>query len=282
MKCDFLPIELTIGGEIIKIERPQVLGILNVTPDSFYKESRCDEELSIARRVEEIISQGGDIIDIGAYSTRPDASFVTVEEEISRLDRALKILRKQVGDVVVSVDTFRADVARFCVENYGVQIINDVSGGTLDDKMFGTVAQLNVPYILMHMRGTPQTMQSFCEYENVTNDVVADLLHKAKLLKDLGVNDVILDPGFGFSKTLEQNYEMMSRLGEFVKTGFPILVGISRKSMIYKMLGITPQESLNGTTVLNTVALLNGAHFLRVHDVKAAVEVVNMIEKLRN
>lgn len=282
MKCDFLPIELTIGGKIIKIERPQVLGILNVTPDSFYKESRCDEELSIARRVEEIISQGGDIIDIGAYSTRPDASFVTVEEEISRLDRALKILRKQVGDVVVSVDTFRADVARFCVENYGVQIINDVSGGTLDDKMFGTVAQLNVPYILMHMRGTPQTMQSFCEYENVTNDVVADLLHKAKLLKDLGVNDVILDPGFGFSKTLEQNYEMMSRLGEFVKTGFPILVGISRKSMIYKMLGITPQESLNGTTVLNTVALLNGAHFLRVHDVKAAVEVVNMIEKLRN
>lgn len=282
MKCDFLPIELTIGGEIIKIERPQVLGILNVTPDSFYKESRCDEELSIARRVEEIISQGGDIIDIGAYSTRPDASFVTVEEEISRLDRALKILRKQVGDVVVSVDTFRADVARFCVENYGVQIINDVSGGTLDDKMFGTVAQLNVPYILMHMRGTPQTMQSFCEYENVTNDVLADLLHKAKLLKDLGVNDVILDPGFGFSKTLEQNYEMMSRLCEFVKTGFPILVGISRKSMIYKMLGITPQESLNGTTVLNTVALLNGAHFLRVHDVKAAVEVVNMIEKLRN
>lgn len=282
MKCDFLPIELTIGGEIIKIERPQVLGILNVTPDSFYKESRCDEELSIARRVEKIISQGGDIIDIGAYSTRPDASFVTVEEEISRLDRALKILRKQVGDVVVSVDTFRADVARFCVENYGVQIINDVSGGTLDDKMFGTVAQLNVPYILMHMRGTPQTMQSFCEYENVTNDVVADLLHKAKLLKDLGVNDVILDPGFGFSKTLEQNYEMMSRLCEFVKTGFPILVGISRKSMIYKMLGITPQESLNGTTVLNTVALLNGAHFLRVHDVKAAVEVVNMIEKLRN
>lgn len=282
MKCDFLPIELTIGGEIIKIERPQVLGILNVTPDSFYKESRCGEELSIARRVEEIISQGGDIIDIGAYSTRPDASFVTVEEEISRLDRALKILRKQVGDVVVSVDTFRADVARFCVENYGVQIINDVSGGTLDDKMFGTVAQLNVPYILMHMRGTPQTMQSFCEYENVTNDVVADLLHKAKLLKDLGVNDVILDPGFGFSKTLEQNYEMMSRLCEFVKTGFPILVGISRKSMIYKMLGITPQESLNGTTVLNTVALLNGAHFLRVHDVKAAVEVVNMIEKLRN
>lgn len=282
MKCDFLPIELTIGGEIIKIERPQVLGILNVTPDSFYKESRCDEELSIARRVEEIISQGGDIIDIGAYSTRPDASFVTVEEEISRLDRALKILRKQVGDVVVSVDTFRADVARFCVENYGAQIINDVSGGTLDDKMFGTVAQLNVPYILMHMRGTPQTMQSFCEYENVTNDVVADLLHKAKLLKNLGVNDVILDPGFGFSKTLEQNYEMMSRLGEFVKTGFPILVGISRKSMIYKMLGITPQESLNGTTVLNTVALLNGAHFLRVHDVKAAVEVVNMIEKLRN
>lgn len=282
MKCDFLPIELTIGGEIIKIERPQVLGILNVTPDSFYKESRCDEELSIARRVEEIISQGGDIIDIGAYSTRPDASFVTVEEEISRLDRALKILRKQVGDVVVSVDTFRADVARFCVENYGVQIINDVSGGTLDDKMFGTVAQLNVPYILMHMRGTPQTMQSFCEYENVTNDVVADLLHKAKLLKDLGVNDVILDPGFGFSKTLEQNYEMISRLGEFVKTGFPILVGISRKSMIYKALGIKPQESLNGTTVLNTVALLNGAHFLRVHDVKAAVEVVNMIEKLRN
>lgn len=282
MKCDFLPIELTIGGEIIKIERPQVLGILNVTPDSFYKESRCDEELSIARRVEEIISQGGDIIDIGAYSTRPDASFVTVEEEISRLDRALKILRKQVGDVVVSVDTFRADVARFCVENYGVQIINDVSGGTLDDKMFGTVAQLNIPYILMHMRGTPQTMQSFCEYENVTNDVVADLLHKAKLLKDLGVNDVILDPGFGFSKTLEQNYEMMSRLCEFVKTGFPILVGISRKSMIYKMLGITPQESLNGTTVLNTVALLNGAHFLRVHDVEAAVEVVNMIEKLRN
>lgn len=282
MKCDFLPIELTIGGEIIKIERPQVLGILNVTPDSFYKESRCDEELSIARRVEEIISQGGDIIDIGAYSTRPDASFVTVEEEISRLDRALKILRKQVGDVVVSVDTFRADVARFCVENYGVQIINDVSGGTLDDKMFGTVAQLNIPYILMHMRGTPQTKQSFCEYENVTNDVVADLLHKAKLLKDLGVNDVILDPGFGFSKTLEQNYEMMSRLCDFVKTGFPILVGISRKSMIYKMLGITPQESLNGTTVLNTVALLNGAHFLRVHDVKAAVEVVNMIEKLRN
>lgn len=282
MKCDFLPIKLTIGGEIIKIERPQVLGILNVTPDSFYKESRCDEELSIARRVEEIISQGGDIIDIGAYSTRPDASFVTVEEEISRLDRALKILRKQVGDVVVSVDTFRADVARFCVENYGVQIINDVTGGTLDDKMFGTVAQLNVPYILMHMRGTPQTMQSFCEYENVTNDVVADLLHKAKQLKDLGVNDVILDPGFGFSKTLEQNYEMMSRLCEFVKTGFPILVGISRKSMIYKMLGISPQESLNGTTVLNTVALLNGAHFLRVHDVKAAVEVVNMIEKLRN
>lgn len=278
MDCKFCRYTLTIKGEKRAIEKPWVMGILNVTPDSFYSGSRMGvDEMCIGERVEEILKEGGDIIDIGAYSTRRNADDISPEEEYSRLKIGLNVIKNIDANAIVSVDTFRADVARRCVEEFGVDIVNDVSGGTLDDEMFATVANLKVPYILMHMRGTPATMQQLTEYNDVTRDVIDDLHKKKCALNDLGIDDVIIDPGFGFSKTVEQNFEMLNRLEDFKQLDAPLLVGVSRKSMIFRTLGCTPVESLNGTTVINTISLLKGAHILRVHDVKEAVEVCKLV-----
>jgi len=277
MNNEFETFRLAIKGKEITIDRPWVMGILNVTPDSFYAGSRMGtDKKNIHNRVEQILNEGGDIIDIGAYSTRPNAENISAEEEYSRLKVGLKAIKEISPDVIVSVDTFRADVARCCVEEFGVDIINDVSGGTLDDKMFQTVAKLGVPYILMHMRGTPVTMQTLTEYSDVTDDVIGDLRKKMQLLQNLGVKDVIVDPGFGFSKTVAQNFEMMNHLEKFKELNAPLLVGISRKSMIFRTLDCSPMESLNGTTMLNAVSLMKGANILRVHDVKEAVETVRL------
>lgn len=271
---------LNIKGELISLEEPLVMGILNVTPDSFYEGSRKQTETDIRNRIEEILQEGGAIIDLGGYSSRSDAQDVSPEEEMERLCLALRILRDEYPKAMVSVDTFRADIARRCVEEYGAAIINDISGGELDAAMFPTIADLHIPYIIMHMRGTPKTMQQHCDYQNLTADILLYFSKKIEQLHLMGVNDIIIDPGFGFSKTLEQNYELMRHLADFSLFEKPLLVGISRKSMIYKLLGGTPAESLNGTTVLNTYALLNGANILRVHDVKAAVEAVRIFKQL--
>ena len=272
---------LNIKGKLMDISQPVVMGILNVTPDSFYENSRKQTEADILSRVEEIILQGGTIVDIGAQSTRPLSELVGAEEEIKRLDSALKIIRNNYPDIIISVDTFYSSVARFCVEEYGVDMINDISGGEIDKDMFETVAGLHVPYILMHMRGIPSTMQNFTNYDNLIQDIFYYFSEKVAKLRLLGVNDIIIDPGFGFSKNLQQNYELMSHLADFHIFKLPLLVGISRKTMIYKLLDSTPQESLNGTSILNTYALLNGASILRVHDVKEAVEAVKIVQQLK-
>lgn len=273
---------LNLNGRLVSLDTPLVMGIVNVTPDSFYADSRKEGEAAIDARIQQILAEGGDLIDLGGYSSRQDAAEVTPEEELRRLEVALRILNQHYPNVPVSVDTFRADIARHCVEEYGVAMINDISGGELDPAMFATVAALHVPYILMHMRGTPQTMQQLCDYTDLLEDILRYFARKVEQLRLLGVNDIILDPGFGFSKTLEQNYTLMAHLEEFHAFDLPLLVGISRKSMIYKLLGGTPADSLNGTTVLNTFALLHGAHILRVHDVKAAVEVRRIVLQLQN
>lgn len=272
---------INIKGQLLSLDEPQVMGILNVTPDSFYAGSRKQTEAAIIDRIETILREGASIIDVGGYSSRPDAAEVSETEEMQRLEMALQPLLQHYPDVVVSVDTFRSSVARQCVEKYGVSMINDISGGELDERMFDTVAQLRVPYIMMHMRGTPQTMPQQTGYEDVTADLLKYFSQKLERLFRLGVNDVILDPGFGFSKTLTQNYELMRHLGDFRIFGLPLLVGVSRKSMIYKLLETTPEESLNGTTVLHTYALLQGADILRVHDVRAAKEAIRIVQQLK-
>lgn len=273
---------INVNGQLIDLSQPQIMGILNVTPDSFYANSRAKTEAEISQRAFQIIEEGGSIIDIGGYSTRPNAAPIPAEEEIKRLRRGLQIIRKELPDAIISVDTFRADIARMCVEEYGVAIINDISSGSMDADMFSTVASLGVPYIIMHMQGTPQDMQHAPHYENVTAEIIYYLSEKVKKLRDLGVKDIIIDPGFGFGKTLEHNYELMNRLEEFAIFDLPLLVGISRKSMIYKLFDTTPGDALNGTTVLNTIALLKGANILRVHDVKAANEAVQIITAMKN
>lgn len=272
---------INIKGELFSLDRPVVMGILNVTPDSFFAGSRKRTETEITTRIEEILAQGGDWIDIGGYSSRPDATPVTADEEMRRLELGLEILRHDYPSVPVSVDTFRADVARYCVEKYGVAMINDISAGELDPEMFRTVADLQVPYIMMHMRGTPQTMASLTDYTDLMDEIMLYFAEKVRQLRLMGVSDLILDPGFGFSKTLEQNYELMAHLREFGIFDLPILVGISRKRMIYQLLGGSPEESLNGTTALHAYALLNGADILRVHDVKEAVEAVRIVQKIK-
>ncbi|MDH6534092.1 dihydropteroate synthase [Parabacteroides sp. 52] len=271
---------LNIKGELLSLAKPLVMGILNVTPDSFYAASRKQTETAIEERIQTILREGGKIIDLGGYSSRPDAEEVSAEEEMNRLSFALEKINRHYPDLIISVDTFRAEVARQCVEKYGVAIINDISGGQIDPLMFSTVAQLQVPYILMHMLGTPQTMQEYTQYTDMQEEIMLYFAEKVRQLHQLGVKDIILDPGFGFSKTTDQNYELMSNLKEFQAFNLPLLVGISRKSMLYKFLGGTPTESLNGTTVLHTYSLLNGANILRVHDVKEAVEAVTLVEKL--
>lgn len=271
---------INIKGELLDLSYPLVMGILNVTPDSFYSGSRKESEEEIIKRTGEILSEGGKIIDIGAQSTNPSSILMSVEEEIERLKFALPIITREFPDAILSVDTFYSDVARFCVEEWGVAIINDISGGEMDKTMFRTAARLNVPYILMHMRGTPQTMKNLTDYDNLIQEIFYYFSHKIAELHHLGVNDIIIDPGFGFSKTMEQNYELMAALHGFSIFELPLLVGISRKRMISNLLGTTPDDNLNGTTVLNTFAIQNGADILRVHDVKEAVEAVKIVKKL--
>jgi dihydropteroate synthase len=273
-------LSLNINGRLIDLSTPQVMGILNITPDSFYAGCRVQTEEAIAARVAQILDEGASIIDIGAYSSRPDAVHITPKEEMNRLRTALEIIKRNHPDAVVSVDTFRADVAAMCVEEYGVSIINDIAAGEMDRRMFETVARLNVPYIMMHMQGTPQDMQKDPHYDDLIKEVFLYFAQKVQQLRDLGVKDLILDPGFGFGKTVEHNYELMAHLEEFAIFELPLLVGVSRKSMITKLLGISPQDALNGTAVLNTIALLKGADILRVHDVREAVEAVRIVDKI--
>lgn len=272
---------INVNGSLLDLSTPCVMGILNVTPDSFYAGSRMQTEADIAARIEQIVKEGAGIIDIGAYSSRPNADPVSAREEMERLRAGLEVIRRVCPEAVVSVDTFRADVARMSVEEYGVAIINDISAGEMDAEMFPTVARLNVPYIMMHMQGTPQNMQQCPHYDNLFKEVFQYFARKVQQLRDLGVKDIILDPGFGFGKTLEHNYELLAHLEDFHVFELPLLVGISRKSMIYRLLDITPQEALNGTTVLNTLCLLKGAHILRVHDVREAVEAVKMVGAMK-
>lgn len=271
---------INIKGELLNLSYPIVMGILNITPDSFYVGSRKETEKQVIERVAEILSQGGTIIDIGAQSTRPDSTLLSAQEEIGRLKFALSIINREFPGVILSVDTFYSDVARLAVEEYGAAIINDISGGEMDKSMFAMAAKLNVPYILMHMRGTPQTMKELTDYDNLIQNIFYYFSKKIAELHLLGVNDIIIDPGFGFSKTMDQNYELMATLRGFSIFELPLLVGISRKKMIANLLGTTPPDSLNGTTVLNTFALQNGANILRVHDVKEAVEAIKIVKKL--
>ena len=280
---DFKTYSLNLHGRLVEIIQPLVMGIVNATPDSFYDRSRVLDAEAIQERVREMIEQGADIIDIGACSTRPGAEVVSSSEEMKRLDVALAAARKAAPDVIISVDTFRANVARHCVEHLGADIINDISGGDLDTSMHSTVTQLQVPYIVMHMRGTPATMQQFTQYDgDVAAVVLKELALKVDLLHQMGINDVIADPGFGFSKTVEQNYRLLECLDTFHSLGVPLLVGVSRKSMIQRVLDCSAQDALNGTTVINTIALMKGAHILRVHDVKAAVEARTLVSFTRN
>lgn len=272
---------INVNGSLLDLSVPCVMGILNITPDSFYAGSRMQTEVEIAARAQQIVNEGAGIIDIGAYSSRPNAENVSPREEMERLRMGLEILRKTQPGAVISVDTFRADVARMCVEEYGVAIINDIAAGEMDTDMFRTVAELNVPYIMMHMQGTPQNMQQHPHYDNLLKEVFLFFAQKVQQLRDLGMKDIILDPGFGFGKTVEHNYELLAHLEEFRVFELPLLVGVSRKSMIYRLLGNTPQDALNGTTVLDTICLLKGADILRVHDVREAVETVKIVEAMR-
>ena len=281
MMLNFKPFTLSLRDRTLVLDRPQIMGIVNVTPDSFYSASRTFDVDSLEKKVEQMVSEGVDIFDIGAYSTRPGADDVSPEEELRRLQRGMEVVKRMAPNIPVSIDTFRANVARACVEEMGADIVNDVSGGTLDADMAATMGQLDVPYLLMHMRGTPATMQQFTDYPGgVVADVVADLKAKMEHFREQGCRQVILDPGFGFSKTLEQNYELMNGLTAFHELNAPLLVGISRKSMIFRLLGTSSAESLEGTTVLNTIAMLAGSHILRVHDVRAAVEARTILEEL--
>lgn len=272
---------LNLGGQLVSLSTPLVMGIVNVTPDSFYSHSRIEGEVALRARIEAILAEGGSIVDLGAYSTRPGADQVDAQEERRRLEPALRLLRDSYPEVLVSLDTFRAGVAEWAIQEYGVHIINDISGGEMDPDMFATVARLGVPYILMHMRGTPATMSSMTDYDDLTVDILDYFVARIDRLRQLGQHDIIIDPGFGFAKTLEQNYRLLSALPRLKEAlELPMLVGVSRKSMIYRLLDTTPEESLNGTSVLNTIALTSGsADILRVHDVRAAVECVRLTQQ---
>ena len=273
---------ININGKLLDLSEAHVMGILNVTPDSFYARCRTGTELELIReRVAQIRDEGASIIDIGAYSSRPGADDISAEEEAKRLRMALPIVREAWKEAIISVDTFRADIAKMCAEEYGVQIINDISAGELDSRMFSTVSKLGVPYIMMHSKGSPQTMKELAVYDNMMKEIILFFSERVQRLRDLGQKDIIIDPGFGFAKNMEQNYELMERLEELKILNLPILIGISRKSMIYKLLGGNADESLNGTTVLNTIGLMKGASVLRVHDVKECMQIIKIAEKLK-
>ncbi len=263
-------------GKLLALDKPIVMGILNLTPDSFYDGDFYNTPEKISKRINQMMNEGAQIIDIGAYSSRPGAKNISEKDELKRLIPVLELVIKDFPNAIVSVDTFRSGIAEIVVTNFGVSMINDISGGSLDKNMFNTIAKLNVPYVLMHMRGTPQTMQNFTNYRNIIDEILDYFVRKTNSLKKLGVKDIIIDPGFGFSKTLEQNYELLNNLKSLKILNLPVLVGISRKSMIYKLLNIKPEEALNGTSVHNTIALQKGADILRVHDVKEAVETIKL------
>ena len=266
---------INVRGELVDLSTPLVMGILNMTPDSFYVESRVSSLDAVLERVGRMHQDGASIIDIGGYSTRPGAEEISTAEEIERIESIIGPVHKNFPDLIISVDTFRSEVACKAVMQ-GADIINDVAGGTLDELMFDTVASLGVPYILMHMRGTPETMNTLTEYSHLTGDIIKDLKVKVDSLRQKGVADILIDPGFGFAKNIEQNFRLLGDLAEFNQLGYPLLVGLSRKATIYKTLGITAEVALNGTSVLNTIALQNGASILRVHDVKEASEAVKL------
>ncbi|MEO6174896.1 MAG: dihydropteroate synthase [Flavobacterium circumlabens] len=266
-------------GQLIDLSTPKVMGVMNVTPDSFFDGGKYKNEYEIVTRAGKILTEGATFIDIGAYSSRPGADFVSEQEEIDRIVPAIEIILKHFPEALLSIDTFRAEVAKASIES-GAALINDIAAGELDDKMFDVIAHYNVPYIMMHMRGNPQTMQTMTQYEDIVKEMLFYFSEKVKKARSLGINDLILDPGFGFAKTTEQNYEVLQKMELFNSLELPVLVGISRKSMIYKTLNITAQEALNGTTVINTIALTKGAKILRVHDVKEAMECVTLFNKM--
>lgn len=265
-------------GTLIDLTRPKVMGILNITPDSFYDGGRYNSEAEILSRVDTMLSEGATFIDIGAYSSRPNADHISENEEISRLIPIVELLVKNFPDIILSIDTFRNQVAKEAILAGG-SLINDISAGGLDDQMFKTIAELQVPYILMHMQGNPQTMQSNTDYEDLLKDMIHYFSEKLVQLRQLGVNDLIIDPGFGFSKTLEQNFELLQKLGLLKTFKLPLLAGLSRKSMLYKTLNIDAENALNATTAAHMIALTNGAQILRVHDVKEAQEAILIFEK---
>jgi dihydropteroate synthase len=268
--------QIKLSDKLIDLSSPVVMAIVNVTPDSFYKNSRSFSNKLILQNVEKALTSGAEIIDLGGYSTRPSAENVTQEEEIRRLSQGLDVILKEFPDTLISIDTFRSGTARNIVKNYAVPMINDIGGGALDDLMFETVGELKVAYVLMHMRGTPKTMQEFTNYENLTAEVIHFFNKQIAQLRAFGVVDIVVDPGFGFAKTTEQNYELLKNMSYLKELDCPILAGVSRKSMICKLLDIEPTEALNGTTAVNMLALMNGASILRVHDVKEAVETVRI------
>ncbi|MDQ2177112.1 dihydropteroate synthase [Marinifilum sp. D714] len=270
------------GNHSINFETPLVMGILNITPDSFYDGGNYTEEKTILNRAENILSEGADIIDIGAFSTRPGADDVSEAEECNRMAPAIKAIRNEFPQAILSIDTFRSNIAKRIVNEFGACVINDISGGTMDENMFETIGELQVPYIMMHIKGTPQTMQKNPYYNDLIGEIKTFFEERIVKLNQYGVKDVVLDPGFGFGKTLEHNYEIIARLNEFSDLKFPILAGLSRKSMIYKYLGGTPDSSLNGSTALNMMCLENGANILRVHDVKEAVECVKLHNMIKS
>ena len=272
---------ITANGKLLDLSTPAVMGIINLTPDSFYHASLYKSDRDLLKGVEKMIADGADILDFGGYSTKPDAENVSVNEEISRLSSGLELVLKHFSDLIISVDTFRASVAKSMVQNFGVAIINDIGGGTLDNLMFETIADLQISYVLMHTRGTPQTMKNQTNYKNLIAEIIDFFQKRIAQLRVFGVNNIIIDPGFGFAKTLEQNYEILNKLSYLKELNVPILAGVSRKSMIYKLLEIEPKDALNGTTAVNMIALANGANILRVHDVKEAKQAIKVFQNLR-
>jgi len=266
-------------GQIIDLSTPKIMGILNITPNSFYDGGKYSSENNAILQVEKMLKEGATFIDIGAYSSKPNAEFVSEEEELIRIIPIVKSILKEFPETLLSIDTFRSSVAQECINN-GAALINDISAGSLDEKMMEVIASNNIPYIMMHLRGTPQTMQSQTNYEHLINEILTYFSDKISKARSLGISDIIIDPGFGFAKTTDQNYELLSNLELFKILELPILAGVSRKSMIYKTLNINPEEALNGTTVLNTIAVTKGATILRVHDVKEAIECVKLYKKL--
>ncbi len=268
--------QLRLKDKLFDLSKPKVMGIINCTPDSFYTKSRIKSENSLLIQVEKQINEGVDIIDIGGYSSRPGAKEISILEEIERVLPAIQSIKKEFPEISLSLDTFRSEVARIGLEN-GIDILNDISGWSIDPELFKVLDKYKCPYILMHMKGTPSTMQFETNYENLFTSIASFFSKKLNELKSIGVNDVILDPGFGFSKTIEQNHTLLHEMNQLKLLGKPLLAGISRKSMIYKKLNIQPSEALNGTSILNTISLLKGASILRVHDVREAKEIINLL-----